>query len=106
MGRIRGLLRSRCPAPGRRAGYGPRVHALAISPYARPGSVDHTVYDFTSVLRLLEDTFGVPPLSTRDAQATSIASSLDLTQAPLAPYLIDAPPKAPCGGPGPPWQAP
>ncbi len=71
------------------AGYGPRVPALVISPYARPGYVDHGVYDFTSVLRFMEDTFGVAPLASRDGRASSIAAALDLDQAPLPPLIID-----------------
>jgi phospholipase C len=30
--------------------YGPRVPAFAIGPFVRPGSVDHTVYDHTSII--------------------------------------------------------
>ena len=36
--------------------------ALVISPYARPGYVDHKFYTFTSVLGFVEKTFGLPPL--------------------------------------------
>jgi Phosphoesterase family len=45
------------PAPARRNGFtqvGFRVPAIVASPYARPGFADHTVYDHTSVLRLIE----------------------------------------------------
>ena len=71
------------------AGFGPRVPALVISAYARAGAVDHTSYDFASVLRLIEDTFHVAPLGPRDAQAASMAGALDPGQAPLAPLIID-----------------
>ncbi len=56
---------------------GPRVPALVVSPYARPGFVDHTPYDFTSVLRYVEDLFHVPPLTEWDRDAASIAGMLD-----------------------------
>ena len=36
-------------------GLGPRVPALVISPYAKPGYISHNVYDFTSVLKLIEE---------------------------------------------------
>jgi phospholipase C len=72
------------------AGYGPRVPALIISAHARAGFVDHTVYDFCSVLRFIEDLHGIAPLSTRDKAATSIAGAIDLGQPPLVPLLIDA----------------
>jgi phospholipase C len=61
---------------------GPRVPALIVSPYARPGFIDHTSYDFTSILRYVEDLFGVPPLTAWDRQAASIAGMLD-----SAPHL-------------------
>ncbi|MGH3506143.1 MAG: alkaline phosphatase family protein [Nocardioidaceae bacterium] len=38
-------------------GYGLRVPALAISPYAKNGYVDHGVHSFDSYLRLVEDLF-------------------------------------------------
>ncbi len=71
-------------------GYGPRVPTLILSPYARRG-IDHTQYDFTSVLRFIEERFALPPLTERDRTANSLARSLELRQAPLAPFLITAP---------------
>jgi len=73
-------------------GYGPRVPALIISPYARPGFIDHTLYDFTSVLRFIEDRFNLKPLTDRDKNANSFEQSLNLKQQPLAPFLIRATP--------------
>ena len=68
-----------------RYGYGFRVPALLVSPYAKRGSVDHTALDFTSILRFIEDNWGLKPLSTRDARANSIASGLDFAKPPRAP---------------------
>ena len=57
-------------------GLGPRTPALIISPYTRAGDnpdggyVDHTDYEFSSVLRFIEDLHGLKPLTDRDAQAT------------------------------------
>ncbi len=45
-----------------RWGPGTRVPALVISPFARRGHVDHTVYDTTSILKLLTRRFGLTPL--------------------------------------------
>ncbi len=70
-------------------GYGFRVPAIFISPYARSGTVDHTVYDYTSILRFIEDNWHVDPLSARDATANSIAAALDMNQAALAPRFPD-----------------
>ena len=67
--------------------YGPRVPTLVISPYARAHYVDHRQYDFASILRYIEDRFGLPHLSTYDRQAQSIAPDLDVTQRPRAPLI-------------------
>lgn len=63
-----------------RYGYGFRVPALLVSPYARKGRVDHSTLDSTSVLKFIEDNWSLPPLSSRDAGAKSIAVGLDLSQ--------------------------
>jgi hypothetical protein len=67
--------------------YGPRVPTVIISPYARPHFIDHQVLDFASVLQFIEQDFGLAPLSQLDRRAGSLTSSLDVNQAPLAPYL-------------------
>lgn len=72
-------------------GYGPRVPAIIVSPYARPQYIDHTQYDFTSVLRYIEDRFHLHALTPRDQRATSLAAGLDLHQTPLPPFLINEP---------------
>src|SRR3970282_1941998 len=46
-------------------GLGPRVPTIILSPYARPGYIDHTTYEFSSVLRFIETIFDVPPLTRR-----------------------------------------
>jgi phospholipase C len=66
---------------------GPRVPALVVSPWARPGFVDHTEHDFTSILRYVEDLFGVSPLTKWDGGAESIGSMLDSSPHP-EPLLI------------------
>jgi phospholipase C len=66
---------------------GPRVPALIVSPWARPGFIDHTEYDFTSILRFVEDRFGVSPLTELDWGATSIGAMLDSSTHP-EPLLI------------------
>ena len=63
-------------------GYGFRVPGIIVSPYAKQGTIDHTTYDYASILRFIEDNWGVEPLTARDATANSIAAALDFTQAP------------------------
>jgi phospholipase C len=71
-----------------RYGYGFRVPALVISPYARPGFVSHTVFDFTSPLRLIERRFGLPPLTSRDRDANDMVDCFDFQQKPLEKRVI------------------
>ena len=51
-----------------------------MSPYARPGSVCSDVLDHTSVLKLVEEKWNLPPLTARDAAAVS----------PISPALLIA----------------
>jgi phospholipase C len=71
-------------------GYGFRVPALLVSPYARRGYVDHTTLDFTSGLKFIEENWGLAPLTRRDATATSIAGAFDFNQAPRPARIIPA----------------
>jgi len=59
---------------------GVRVPALVISPLLRVGSVDSTVYDHSSVPKLLEDLWGLKPLTDRDSKANSPLSLLSLSR--------------------------
>ena len=63
-------------------GYGPRVPTLVISPYAKPGAVCHTRFDFTSPLKLIEERFGLAPLATRDAGANDMLDCFNFRQKP------------------------
>ena len=65
-------------------GLGFRVPVLVVSPYAKNGYVDHVQFETGSVLKLVEDTFGLGRLSNEDARANSLASALDLHQRPRA----------------------
>lgn len=47
-----------------------RSIALVISPYAKRGAVDSTMYSTVSVLRTIELILGLPPLTQHDAAAT------------------------------------
>ncbi|MEW6058685.1 MAG: alkaline phosphatase family protein [Actinomycetota bacterium] len=64
-------------------GLGPRTPALIISPYTRQGDnpnggyVDHTVYEFSSVLAFIEQIFELEPMTERDADASPLAGAFD-----------------------------
>ncbi|MEE4673276.1 acid phosphatase [Pseudomonas alliivorans] len=50
------------PPKGDRFGPGTRIPALVISPFARKGTVDHTIYDTASILRLITRIHGLEKL--------------------------------------------
>ncbi|MDD5199813.1 MAG: acid phosphatase, partial [Terrimicrobiaceae bacterium] len=54
-------------------GPGVRVPAIVISPLAKRGYVDHAQYDTSSILKTIEQRFGLPSLNQRDANAPSLA---------------------------------
>ena len=69
-------------------GYGFRTAAQVVSPFAKKGYIDSELHDFTSILAFIETNWTIPPLSSRDADAVSIATALDFNQPPRAPYLL------------------
>jgi phospholipase C len=77
-------------------GLGPRTPALIISPWTAPGdnrdggSIDSTVYEFSSVLRFIEDIHGLKPMTDRDRQADPLSGAFDFEQEPrLEPLILD-----------------
>jgi phospholipase C len=77
------------PAAVDQYGYGFRSPALLVSPYAKPGHVDHTTLDFTSELKFIESNWGVAPLAERDRNANDIRSAFDFDSPARAPVLLD-----------------
>jgi len=72
---------------------GIRIPAVLVSPYARRRHVDHNVYGFESILRLIEYRFGLAPLTVRDRYARNIVRSFDFEAKPRyePPQLPDPP---------------
>ncbi len=68
--------------------YGPRVPALVISPYSKAGTVDHTMYSFSSMLKMVEDNWTLPALTAMDGQSNSLMLTQDFTQTPLPPLPL------------------
>ena len=52
-----------------RCGYGPRLPLLVISPYAKANYVDHTNTDQSSILRFIEDNWGLGRLGNGSSDA-------------------------------------
>jgi phospholipase C len=77
--------------------YGFRVPAVIVSPYARPDFVLSEVLDHTSVLKLIQEKWNLPPLTRRDAAAASPLAALDLDAPPafLKPPSLPQPKAGP-----------
>jgi phospholipase C len=84
-------IHSQDQGPQRYDRYGFRVPAVVVSPYARPDYVCHEVFDHTSVLKLVEQKWNLPPLTRRDEAAVAPLDALDLS----APPAFLEPPKLP-----------
>jgi phospholipase C len=67
-------------------GLGFRVPAIVVSPYVAAGTVAHTQYEFGSVLKFIEGTFGLGSLGTTDVRATSLGNLINLSQPPI-PFM-------------------
>ncbi|MFF5293075.1 phospholipase C [Paractinoplanes globisporus] len=75
-----------------RCGYGPRTPLLVISPWARTNHVDHTLTDQTSVLKFIEDNWGLGRVGDHsfDIRAGTLNNMLDFRQHPNThPLLLD-----------------
>lgn len=58
---------------------GVRVPAVVVSPLVPRNTIDHTVYDHSSIPATLERNFGLEPLTARDAAANDVVHLLSLT---------------------------
>lgn len=65
-------------------GLGFRVPMIIVSPYAKKGYVAHTQYEFGSLLKFVEETFGLPSLGTTDERANNINDAFNFKQTPRA----------------------
>jgi len=70
-------------------GLGPRVPLLIISPYARQGYISHTLYEFSSLLKFVEQRFDLAPLGERDQAANDLLDSFDFDNCPLPPLMLE-----------------
>ena len=64
-----------------RCGYGPRLPFLIISPYAKVNYVDHQILDQTSIIRFIEDNWGLARIGNQsfDEKAGSILNMFNFT---------------------------
>ncbi len=97
-------------------GYGPRVPAMLISPYARKGMIDDQILSFDAYLKLIEDVFmngqrldprtdgrwdPRPSVRENDPLLGDLTKELDLSQSPRPPLILpERPPPGPASIPG------
>jgi phospholipase C len=75
---------------------GVRVPAVIVSPYIPANTIDHRVYDHSSIPATIEAAFALPALTERDRAARSVLALLTLSEPRSdAPTLL---PGAPRGG--------
>ncbi len=81
-----------------------RTPAILIGPWATPGTVSSIQFDHTSVLKLIEWRWNLPPLTVRDETANNLALALDFTRkgspapsfsVPVGPFAEPCTPELP-----------
>ncbi|HEX2016850.1 MAG TPA: alkaline phosphatase family protein [Solirubrobacteraceae bacterium] len=69
-----------------------RIPALVASPWVRRGHVEHSIYGFESILKMISYRFALAPLNRRVAYARNIARSFDFESKPrLTPPSLPHP---------------
>ncbi|HEX5938435.1 MAG TPA: alkaline phosphatase family protein [Actinomycetota bacterium] len=70
-------------------GLGPRVPAIVISPWVRPGLVYHETLEFSSVLKMIETIWDLPSLTRRDRRSRDMLDMFDFEQRPIPRRIRD-----------------
>jgi phospholipase C len=77
-------------ADGGRCGYGPRLPLLVVSPFAKENFVDHGITDQSSILRFIEDNWGLGRLpGSADAVAGDLGAMLDFGRKDVRRFFLD-----------------
>ena len=89
-------------------GYGFRVPAMVISPYARRGIIDHQTLSFDAYLKFIEDDFlgsqridpatdgradSRPDVRENASQLGSLVADFDFSQPPRSPDVLSTTPQ-------------
>jgi phospholipase C len=59
-----------------------RIPSVVVSPWVRRGHVEHSIYGFESILKMISYRYGLAPLNRRVAYARNIARSFDFASQP------------------------
>jgi len=70
--------------------YGFRVPLIVVSPFAKPAYISHLTHDFGSILKYIEENFGLPSLGYADARADDLSDCFDYSQTPMPFQAIPA----------------
>jgi phospholipase C len=71
--------------------YGFRVPLIVVSPYAKAAYISHATHDFGSILKFIEETYGLPSLGYADARADDLSDCFNFSQTPLQFHAIATP---------------
>ena len=71
--------------------YGIRVPLIVVSPYAKAEYISHMSHDFGSILKFIEQIYGLPSLGYADALADSLSDCFDFSQQPLKFHAVTSP---------------
>ncbi len=69
-----------------------RVPVVVVSPWSKPQTVVHLKTDYTAILKLIEERYNVPPLTSRDASTGDMADPTEGFFDFNAPNLLQVPP--------------
>lgn len=69
-----------------------RVPNVVVSPWSKPQTVIHLATDYTSILKLIEERFNIPPLTQRDATTQDMADPVNGYFDFSFPHLLQPPP--------------
>jgi phospholipase C len=69
-------------APPLRDKWGPgvRLPLIVVSPFARKGFIDNTVYDSSSILKLIETRWNLKPMNERDKNAAMLLNAFNFNE--------------------------
>jgi phospholipase C len=71
--------------------YGFRVPMMVVSPYAKAAYISHVTHDFGSILKFVEETFGLRSLGYADSWADDLSDCFNFSQQPIQFHTIAAP---------------
>ena len=69
-------------------GLGPRVGLVIISPFAKSGYIEHTQFEFSSIVRFIEELYGLPFLTARDSNSADMWDAFSFLAPLQAPLIL------------------